>query len=349
MQKKKSDNKRSFNPQSLLANAINSITIGADDFIASRGNDDNSVRALSAARNFYSGMLLLFKYRIAISTADLDKSEEMIYLPDKILPYLNENGKIEWRPFKLKKDKTIDYIDIKYRFESLGIATDWDAVDKLRKCRNELEHFSSEHSMVEIGRFVANLYPILHKFIAQEIKKAPADLLGSAWTSMMKHHDFQKQTVEDIKTRWENAGLPDNAANLLQECNCDACYSNLLTPNRQDLESGVSIESSEFRYECMECHHSDSLSEALENNLSLAQENNNFYEESTIVECDCCSFKLFSMLDGVCHWCNHVRKIYRCGHCSRYLTDIESRFSTTCDSCSRDEYEYQMYISTLKK
>jgi hypothetical protein len=327
-----------FEPGRLLDNAVNSIALGVEDFNNSGAETGNSLRALSAARNFYSGLLLLFKFRIAISTHDLEKAEGLVYEADKILPFLNEDGDIEWRPVNLKKF-TIDYLSIQSRFFSLGIHTDWDAVKKLQDCRNELEHFSSGHSMAEIGRFVANLFPLLHQFIVDELKGAPADLLGSAWTSMIEFHEFYTANLEKASSQWASVGLPDVAKTLLSECRCYNCHSSLLAPNRNDVGSGVSIHFSEFRYECVECHHSDSLVELLESELSLIQDLDGFTDESNVVECDSCFFMLFSLVDGTCHWCGYTPKHPRCANCNSYLSELEaSNGSVTCERCDEDQY-----------
>nr|WP_315448574.1 hypothetical protein [uncultured Pseudomonas sp.] len=338
MRAKQTKSRPPFEAGKLVSNAVNSISLGIEDFNLSRAESGNSLRALSAARNFYSGLLLLFKFRIAITTHDVEKSEGLVYEADKILPFVNENGDIEWRPVGLKKT-TIDYAAIKSRFESLGIKTDWNAVKSLQECRNDLEHFSSSHSMADIGRFVANLFPLLHRFIADELKWAPAELLGSAWASMIEFHEFYSATQERAKFQWESVGLPIAASSLLQECRCSECNSRLLAPNRADIEFKVPIDTSDFRYECVECHNSESLSELLEAELSLIQDPDPFVEESNIVECDSCFFVLFSLIDECCHWCGYTRKVPRCEHCCSYLSELEAHHGCTiCDRCNENNY-----------
>ncbi|MBT9267979.1 hypothetical protein KKQ10_24150 [Pseudomonas sp. MG-9] len=338
MRKKQTKVRPPFEAGRLLDNAKNSIALGVEDFNSSQVEGGNSKRVLSAARNFYSGLLLLFKFRIAISTHDVDKSEGLVYEAEKVLPYLVGNGEIEWRPVNLKK-YTIDFGAIQSRFETLGIKTDWVAVKKLQDCRNDLEHFSPEHSMADIGRFVANLFPLLHQFIVDELKGAPAELLGSAWTSMLEFHEFHKANLEKVNSQWASVKLPDAASRLLEECKCYECNSSLLAPNRNDVAAGVQIDFSEFRYECVECHYTDSLSELLEAELSLIQDSGIFSEESNIVECDSCFFVLFSLNDLACHWCGYTKTIPRCGTCNSYLSELETKYgSTTCERCSEDEY-----------
>lgn len=338
MRVKQTKTRPPFEAGKLVDNAVNSIKLGIEDFNASRADGKNSLRAVSAARNFYAGLLLLFKFRIAVTTHDVEKSEGLVYDAEKILPFVNDRGDIEWRPVGLKKT-TIDYAAIKSRFESLGIKTDWNAVKSLQECRNDLEHFSSDHSMADIGRFVANLFPLLHRFIADELQWAPAELLGSAWSSMIEFHDFYSATQERIKSQWDSVGLPVDASNLLKECRCPECNSGLLGANRFNIECKVPVDTSDFRYECVECHHSDSLSELLEAELSLIQDSDPFSEESNIVECDSCFFVLFSLIDEHCHWCGYTKTFPRCNCCNSHLSELEARHGcTTCERCNEDDY-----------
>lgn len=60
-----------FDPDKLKTNALTSIRLGVEDFTRSQlteGGDPD--RALSALRNLFAGILLLFKYRIATEAGD---------------------------------------------------------------------------------------------------------------------------------------------------------------------------------------------------------------------------------------------------------------------------------------
>lgn len=73
----------------LRENALTSIRLGVEDFNICRkdiGNGGDPSRALSAIRNLFSGVLLLFKYKIAISVDDPEDASSLIFNPPEILP-----------------------------------------------------------------------------------------------------------------------------------------------------------------------------------------------------------------------------------------------------------------------
>lgn len=51
--------------QKLHENALTSIRLGVEDFERCSGAAGDPARALSAVRNLFAGVLLLFKYKIA--------------------------------------------------------------------------------------------------------------------------------------------------------------------------------------------------------------------------------------------------------------------------------------------
>ncbi len=131
--------------------------------------------ALSAVRNLFAGVLLLFKYKIATSVDDFDDAPALIFNPPEILPQSDGNGGIEWKPAGKFKRTTIDVATIKKRFEGFGIEVDWLTIDKLQECRNHLEHLPPANTLGEVADFVAEL-PILREFIQTQLNEQPAEL-----------------------------------------------------------------------------------------------------------------------------------------------------------------------------
>ena len=102
---------------SILQNAIDSIELGVEDYKINQPK-----RLLSAVRNFYAGILLLFKHKLA----SMSHNDDEALLKQRILP-VEENGKIVW---KGDGKKTVDFQQIQERFESLGIKVDWKRLEK---------------------------------------------------------------------------------------------------------------------------------------------------------------------------------------------------------------------------
>lgn len=195
----------------LKENSLNSIRLGIEDFQRTKTTVDGKgdpARALSAVRNLFAGLLLLFKYKIAISVDNPKDAYELIFNPPEILPRPDGDGGVRWEPAGKFKKTTIDVVTIKKRFEGFGVDVDWSAIDKIQLCRNHLEHLHPENTLGELADFVADLFPILRDFIQFQIHEEPAALLGSAWQVMLAHHDFFSRIMEECSSAWEGVDVP---------------------------------------------------------------------------------------------------------------------------------------------
>jgi hypothetical protein len=75
--------------EKLKENALTSIRLGIEDFQRSKLAKDQGgdpARALSAVRNLFAGIVLLFKYKIAVSVDDPDEASVLIFNPPEVLP-----------------------------------------------------------------------------------------------------------------------------------------------------------------------------------------------------------------------------------------------------------------------
>lgn len=161
-------------------NALTSIRLGIEDFEKSQlaiQNNGDPARALSAVRNLFSGVLLLFKYKIATAVKDPAIAPSLIFNPPEILPHTDGRGGIEWKPIEKFRQTTIDVATIKKKFEGFGIEADWKTIDTLQQCRNNLEHLHPANTLGEVADFVAELFPVLRSFILTQMNESPVDLL----------------------------------------------------------------------------------------------------------------------------------------------------------------------------
>nr|WP_260630681.1 hypothetical protein [Pseudomonas syringae]UVN18192.1 hypothetical protein pPsy0462b_00047 [Pseudomonas syringae] len=147
-----------FNVDEILKNAVISIQLGVEDFVTSRDKPEQAARALSAARNIYAGVLLLFKYKIASLAATPEEAKALIYIPDAVLPHITGSGAIAWSPTPHPRN-TINTNGIEARLKSLGIYHDWGALRPLRDCRNALEHLHPTHPVSGIKRLLPHCSP----------------------------------------------------------------------------------------------------------------------------------------------------------------------------------------------
>ncbi|RMO05521.1 hypothetical protein ALQ48_01965 [Pseudomonas coronafaciens pv. zizaniae] len=103
----------------VLENAVTSIQLGIEGYQLTQGSNGNLLRAVSSARNLFAGVLLLFKYRIAMLADSPEHAASLIYKARKFKPFRDEGGVIQWRP-ELERNKTIDVADIELHFDALG-------------------------------------------------------------------------------------------------------------------------------------------------------------------------------------------------------------------------------------
>lgn len=82
--------------EKLKENALTSIRLGVEDFQrASRAATDGGdpERAISAARNLFAGLLLLFKYGLATKVTKAEEIDLLLFNPPRqIVPHPNGSG-----------------------------------------------------------------------------------------------------------------------------------------------------------------------------------------------------------------------------------------------------------------
>lgn len=317
----------------ILKNSVNSIQLGIEDYEAS---NHNSARALSAARNIYSGVLLLFKYKIASLAKSSDEVAELIYINTEIKPTIDSSGKITWKPIP-NPPRTIDTREIRIYLEGLNIYHDWNAVEQLQKCRNELEHLHTLHPTSSIQAAITALFPMLRRFITEELKAAPAVLLGKAWEIMLNTHEFYLENQKRITQEWIDLSLPNAAADQLSSTECRCCDSTLLQPLKEDVQNSVSVNDPAFRLECLSCHQPENLKELLESNFTFKHEHD-FDNTEHVRECKTCTTNMYLIDTGRCYWCGAFDSWPKCAHCKMVVSELDDAL---CERCAEDEWMFQ--------
>lgn len=328
-----------FNIDEIRKNAVSSIQLGVEDFVLSRDTPGKTTRAISAARNIYAGVLLLFKYKIASLAKTPEQAQALIYIPTSILPSITDTGDISWSPTPHVRD-TINTGMIKARLESLGVRHDWQAILPLRDCRNALEHLHPTDPISSIQASIAALFPMLSRFITEELGETPAALLGDAWPTMLATHDFYKECENQIKKEWMAINYPPSALDFLRGCCCRACYSSLLGPMQEDVDNLVPIETTDFRLRCIACSQTESAIEFLEDNFSTLHEDPFEQTEPSVVqECSACLTSMYLITDSACHWCGYEAVWPKCAGCEKPITEhVANEGGRMCDRCAEDEW-----------
>ncbi|KPX70308.1 MULTISPECIES: hypothetical protein [Pseudomonas syringae group] len=330
-----------FNVDEILKNAVISIQLGVEDFVTSRDKPEQAARALSAARNIYAGVLLLFKYKIASLAATPEEAKALIYIPDAVLPHITGSGAIAWSPTPHPRN-TINTNGIEARLKSLGIYHDWAALRPLRDCRNALEHLHPTHPVSGIQASIAALFPMLSKFITHELDELPGALLGDAWHTMLDTHDFFKSCQAQIHQEWTDLQYPLAAIEFMRDCRCRACYSSLLRPLQEDVDNAVSIDTSDFRLQCYACGQVEYVIPYLEGNFSdLHEDPFNQSDPEIIQECRLCLVLMYLITDSSCHWCGQETQWPKCVTCEQPVPEhITNAGGRICDRCAEDDWRY---------
>ena len=206
---------------SILKNAVDSILLGLEDYRSTEPR-----RLVSAVRNLYSGILLLFKHKLAlISPVGSDE----VLIKSVISPELGESGEITWTG---KGKKTVDFGQIKERFESLNIEVDWSRIAAIQQYRNNIEHYYSKTKPEAVKKLISDCFIVISRFVCLELHEDPKSLFGDEeWTFLVSLNEaYQKEKDECIaaiqKTDWHSEVLQT----ALEEATCSHCGSGLITP-----------------------------------------------------------------------------------------------------------------------
>ncbi|WP_447885707.1 hypothetical protein [Serratia fonticola] len=306
--------------EKLYSNAVISIQLGIEDF--EQSTLENPARALSSVRNLFAGLLLLFKYKIAVSVNDPADAYTLIFNAPPVLPKADGSGGVVWVPNGNFKKTTIDVQGIEQRFDGFGIVVDWVAIKKLQDCRNHLEHLHPKHTLSEVSGFIADLFPVLTDFITNELKQVPSDVLSSAWEKMLDHQDFYNKKLAECEESWKSAAVPEGMQPYLTECICDMCSSKLLSANQDDIDANLTVENdvSKFRYRCLSCSYSDLIVPLLYEAFRLE----NYFDprdgdEPTHEICYQCEHDTFLIFEQRCAWCEATQNYEQCTICGEHL------------------------------
>lgn len=225
---------------SILQNAIDSIILGMEDF-----KSPDPRRLVSATRNIFAGILLLFKHKLSsMSPAGSDDA----LLKEQVFPTTTTSGDILW---KGRGRKTVDVQRIRERFEGLGISVDWKRLDEINDYRNNIEHFYSALSKKTVADIIAKSFLIIRDFLVTHLALDPRTTLGEdAWQTMVSVNDVYQREKDECtsgiaKEDWQS----DTLLNALTNFKCDGCGSDLIALT----SAGSDRESTEFQ--CRACGH----------------------------------------------------------------------------------------------
>lgn len=199
----------------IFDNAVASLRLGIEDF--ETGNDD---RMLSAARNYYAGLLLLAKECLVL---EVPEAEAMEVIGAKFKPKPDGEGGVVHIPAGYT---TVDLNQLKERFKDFGL--NWPNADikKLQQFRNDLEHLHLKAPVSSLKEAIASSFPMVVDFFAI-LKENPKSHLRAAWgTVLSEHKEFVKAQAACVESL-ENVEWPADVYRL-DRLSCPSCRSSLV-------------------------------------------------------------------------------------------------------------------------
>ena len=142
---------------------------------------------LSAARNYYAGLLLLAKECLVRAAPEAEAIE---VIGTNFKPVSDGAGGVVFKP---EGDKTVDLQQLQQRFKDFGLP--WPKVDikKLQRLRNDLEHHHLKEPVSALSEAIASSFPMIVDFLVI-LGEEPQEHLGQVWTTILE----QKEAFEKV-------------------------------------------------------------------------------------------------------------------------------------------------------
>lgn len=312
----------------ILKNAIDSISMGLDDFQLSE-NDER--RITSCTRNILSGILLLFKYKLAILSPE--DSKEVLIMKE-ILPVRDKNNNLL---FQGNGHKTVDVHDIKNRFKLLGIHVSWDELDEVIKYRNEIEHYYTKTNVNSAKTMISESFIIIKGFIENELKCKPENLFNrETWLYFANTKQVHDELKKECNSKLEKLDYYSiNILSAIKECKCKNCGSDLISV-ADEYEEGYKGE--DASYICKACNGQYNYEEIIELCLDEYTGGIDIHMlikdggESNIAYCPFCNKMTYLYDEELCLFCGGSVD-NRCVRCRQILGPDEIGFNEYCNDC----------------
>ncbi|MBK1622055.1 hypothetical protein [Afifella marina] len=210
----------------IFDNAITSIALGIEDF--ETGTDE---RMLSAARNYYAGLLLLAKECLVRAAP---KADAMEVIGAKFKPKPDGSGGVE---HEVEGYATVDLHKLKARFKDFGLAWPNADINKLQRFRNDLEHYHLKEPMTALSEAIASSFPMVVDFF-NILNEDPQTNLAGVWDTILEKREAFEKVQEKCLDSLENVAWPAEVSHL-DRMACPNCQSSLLgqlDPDNKDHE-----------------------------------------------------------------------------------------------------------------
>ncbi len=311
---------------SILQNAIDSIEVGLEDYKSA-----DPKRLVSSVRNFYAGILLLFKHKLA----ELSKNDDEALIKKKVVPNIID-GKLRWVG---SEGNTVDVQQIQERFKSLGIRVSWKEFNTLQAYRNNIEHYYSEARPENVQQYVAECFLVIRNFIVDHLDDDPKEMLGeTTWKCLVAEEGVYRAEreaclAELARVDWEDPLLAD----LADSFECAECGSNLIEP--------IEDATDDTALRCRVCSNTMTVEEVVPTACSNFNRTHDYHEvkyggDHSFVICPECGNETYSTVEDHCVQANcDCTGPFECERCGNTITPDEFEYGETtyCGYC-----DYQM-------
>ncbi len=309
----------------LLENAVLSIRVGTEDF-----ETGEPERMLSAVRNIYAGLLLLYKEKLRRLSPP--NSNECL-VKERIVPSKDDAGKIQFTGIG---KKTVSVPQIKERFQKLNISVDWKRLDTLTLVRNDIEHYFTHENDGAIRGAVSDSFLLIRDAIDQHLDEKPLELLGeNCWSVLLSTHDvFEKEQKECLASLELLSIGTDFIKDALEELRCPGCNSTLIKISEESPSNDEIAEIS-----CKSCGNISNITTVIESHLEDLY-GYEIYEAakesvtSPVETCPCCSNETYVHEAGECVFCGYSMEHVECSRCYTGLSLDEQDLGGLCGYCN---------------
>ena len=320
---------------SMLKNAVESIQVGMEDF---HDNDDR--RVLSAIRNLYAGILLLFKYKL--QQLSPENSDEAL-LKTRVVPVTDPiTGEVVWVG---KGKKTVEVQAIIERRHAVGITgVDWKLLKALQNIRNDIEHYYSQLPVERMKEAVANALHLISQFCEPHLDERPVDILGrECWDLMLSVTTVFEAELRACQENLNSVSWPfDAVTESINFMTCPECDSRLVKVTDPAAERDA------ITFICSSCHEEAVYSAVVGPAVSARMAGINHWrvkygEEPEACNCTECGEDALLVDEGECAACFNELEYSHCEWCEERLSLEERLYSE--GSCSYCQHRYEKIMA----
>ncbi len=287
----------------IFKNAITSIKLGIEDF--QTGADD---RMLSAARNYYAGLLLLAKECLVNAVPDADAME---IIGAKFKPVPDGDGGVD---HVVMGYTTVDLAQLKTRFKDFGLEWPDVSITNLQRFRNDLEHYHLKEPAGALSEAIASSFPMVVDFF-EILGEDPQEYLQDVWETILSERAAFEKVQAACLASWKPVKWPGEVQNL-DRINCPNCQSSLI--GQADPEN---TDHNAVNGKCFQCGEEIGFEEMIKLVVKASYEISDYLLAKeglapAVVDCPDCNATAYveTGYDSICFVCGEsvARTCYEC-------------------------------------